>query len=297
MDESSDLLNQAALAALFDHVWKLGDDDRLFALRERLNVRFGLHTNAATTGLVGIANPLNAKDRASCREVGALDVLHQPVERDVGVVDQRDRRGNHLTKVVRRDVRRHADSDSRGAVHEQVWVARRHHRRLLRAAVVVRYEIDGVHVEIAQHLGRQTRHSRLGVPHRRGWIVIYGAEVALAVDEWVAHREVLRPTYERVVDRGVAVWVEVAHHLADDAGALGVAAGRAEAQLRHPVKDTAMYRLEPIADVRQRTANDHRHRVVEIRGLHLVFERAWLEAITQHICGSHLVVLSGPCGH
>ena len=26
-------------------------------------------------------------------------------------------------------------------------------------------------------------------------------------------------------------------------------------------------------------------------------ERAWLEAVTQYVCGSHLVVLSGPCGH
>ena len=182
VDERRDLLNQAALAALFDHVRQFGYDDRLFALRQRLNVRLGLHADAATAGLVGVADPLNAKNCAAGREIGAFDVLHQAVERDVGVVDQRDRRGDHLTKVVRRNVRRHADSDSRGAVDEQVRVARRHHRWLLRAAVVVGYEVDRVHVEVAQHLGRQARHSRLGVPHSGGRVVVDRAEVPLAVD-------------------------------------------------------------------------------------------------------------------
>ena len=58
-----------------------------------------------------------------------------------------------------------------------------------------------------------------------------------------------------------------------------------------------MYRLEAVTHVGERAADDHRHRVVEVGGLHLVFERAWLEAVTQYICGSHLVFLSGPCGH
>ena len=220
MDERRDLLNQAALAALLDHVRQLGDDDRLFALRQRLNVRLRLNAHAPTAGLVGVADPLNAKDRAAGREIRARNVLHQAVKRDVGIVDQRDRRGDHFAKVVRRNIRRHAYGDSRGAVDEQIWIARRHHGRLLSAAVVVGYEINRVHVEIAQHLGRQARHSRLRVPHRCGRVVVDGAEVALTVDERIAHREVLSHAHQRVVDRRVAVRVEVAHHFADNAGAL-----------------------------------------------------------------------------
>ena len=37
-DELGDLRDQAVVAALLDHVRELGDDDRLLALRERLDV-------------------------------------------------------------------------------------------------------------------------------------------------------------------------------------------------------------------------------------------------------------------
>ena len=67
--------------------------------------------------------------------------------------------------------------------------------------VVVRLEVDGVGVDVAQHLRRDA--ARAGTPcsasrpagRRRR------AEVALPVDERVAQRERLRHAHERVVDR------------------------------------------------------------------------------------------------
>src|SRR3546814_8707542 len=54
-------------------------------------------------------------------------------------------------------------------------------------------------------------------------------EVAVAVDQGVAQREVLRHADEGVVDAAVAVGVVLAHHLAGDAGALHVRpVGRSE---------------------------------------------------------------------
>ncbi len=150
------------------------------------------------------------------REVGALDVAHQALGVDRRVVDERDRRVDHLAQVVRRDVRRHADRDPRGAVDQQVREARRKDQRFAARAVVVGREVDRVHVEVAQHLGRDPREAGLGVAHGGSRVVVDGAEVALAVDELVAHRELLRHADERVVDRGVAVGVILAHHLADD---------------------------------------------------------------------------------
>ena len=75
-----------------------------------------------------------------------------------------------------------------------------------------------------------------------------------------------------IVNRAVAVRVVVSHHLADDLGALAVRPVRCQAHLTHPVKDPAMHRLQAVADVRQRTADDHAHRVIEIRPAHLVFD-------------------------
>ena len=279
-----DLFDQAARAALLDHEGQLGDDDRLLALLERLDVgaRLDAHTTAA--GLVGVFDAGAAEDDPAGREVRALDVAHQALDLHVRIVDVGDRRVDHLAQVVRRDVRRHANGDAGGAVDEQVGEACGEDKRFAARAVVVGREVDRVHVEIAQHLRGDAGEAGLGVAHRGRRIVVDRAEVALAVDQLVAHREVLRHPHERVVDRGVAVRVIVAHHLADDLGALGVGASRPEAQLVHRVEHAAMDRLQAVAHIWQRAPDDHRHRVVEVRGAHLLLERAGFDvAAADHI--------------
>ena len=64
---------------------------------------------------------------------------------------------------MRRDVRRHPDRDPRPAVDQQVRDPGRQYGRLLGTAVVVRPEIDGVLVDVRQHLHRQRREPAFGV--------------------------------------------------------------------------------------------------------------------------------------
>ena len=71
---------------------------------------------------------------------------------------------------------------------------------------------------------RELAHPALGVTHGRRRIAVDRAEVALTVDEHVAHREVLGHADERVVDRAVAVRVVLTDDVADDARALEVRA-------------------------------------------------------------------------
>ena len=108
------------------------------------------------------------------------------------------------------------------AVDEQVREPRRQHGRLHPGAVVVLDEVDRVLVDVGEDLRRDGGHARLGVAHGRGRVAVDRAEVALAVDERVAQREVLRHAHEGVVDRLVAVGVVLAHHVADDRGALAI---------------------------------------------------------------------------
>src|SRR4029079_8590932 len=103
-------------------------------------------------------------------------------------------------------------------------------------------------------------------------------EVALPVDEWVAHRERLREPYQRVVDRDVAVRVVRPHHVADDPRALETRPVRLQAGLVHRVEDAAMHRLQPVTNVRQRSRDDDTHRVVEEARAHLLLELARLYA-------------------
>ena len=198
--------------------------------------------------------------------------FHQLGDRDLRVVDQRHAGVDDLAQVVRRDVGGHAHRDARRAVHQQVRHPRRQHRRLGLGLVVVRREVDRFLVDVREQLVREPRHADLGVAHRRRGVAVDRAEVALAVDQQVAHRERLRHADDRVVDRRVAVRVVLADHVADHAGRLLVGLVPLVAELAHRVQHAAVHRLQAVADIGQGASHDHAHRVIEVRLLHLVFE-------------------------
>ena len=265
-----DALEQPRLVHL---VRQLGDDDGFAAVVvDLLDLGPGTHQDAAATGRVGGVDLARAVDDAGGREVRAGHQLHQLGDRDLGPVDQRDAGVDHLGQVVRRYVGRHADGDTRGAVDQQVRHPGRQHRRLRLGFVVVRDEIDRFLVDVGQQLRGEARHAHLGVAHRGRGVAVHRAEVALSVDEQVAHRERLRHAHDGVVHRRVAVRVVLADHVADDARRLLVGLVPVVAELAHRVQHAAMHGLQAVADVGQRAPHDHAHRVIEVRPLHLVFE-------------------------
>src|SRR5690625_980963 len=77
------------------------------------------YPDAAAAGLESFPDAFAADDAAG-REVRTLDVLHQPVQVDVGVVDHRDQATDDLAQVVRRDVGGHADRDAGSTVDDHV---------------------------------------------------------------------------------------------------------------------------------------------------------------------------------
>jgi hypothetical protein len=81
-------------------------------------------------------------------------------------------------------------------------------------------EVHGAAVDLAQQQFGDRRQAALGVAHRRGAVAVARAEVALAVDQRIAQREVLRHAHHGVIDAGVAVRVIFADHVADHARAL-----------------------------------------------------------------------------
>ncbi len=182
-----------------------------------------------------------------------------------------------FTHVVRRDVRGHADRDAGRPVDEQVREARRQYGGLLRLAVIVRHKIDGVFVDVAHEFHRERGHAAFGVTHGGGRVVAGGAEVALAVHEQVAHRPILRHAHQGVVDRGIAVRVVLAHHVAHDARALVVAA--VGAAVVHRIDHAAVHRLHAVAHVGQRAFHNHGKRVRKIRLAHLFLQVDGLHAV------------------
>ena len=191
---------------LVDLVRQLGDDDRLAAaIVDLLELRARADRQASAAGLVGGGDFLRAVDDAGGRKIRPRHVLHQAGQRKRRIVDQRQAGVDDLGQIVRRDVGGHADRDTRGAVDQQVRHARRQDRRLVLGLVVVGYEVDRFLVDVGQQLVREPRHAHFGVAHGRRRIAVHRAEVALAVDQQVAHRERLRHAHDGVVDRHIAV--------------------------------------------------------------------------------------------
>ena len=199
-----------------------------------------------------MANVLGGLDQdAAGREIGAGNVGAQRLDSASRLVDQMQQGRAQLAGIVRRDAGRHADGDAGGAIRQQVGKARGQDDRLAVFAVIGCAEIDSILVDAVEHRLRHRREPAFGVAHRRGVIAVDIAEIALAVDQRIALREILGEPHQRVIDRELAMRMKLADHVADDAGAFFVAGGGIEPQLLHRVQDAAMHRLQPIAHIGQ----------------------------------------------
>ena len=255
-----------------DLVRNFGDDDVFAVLADFLDGGLGAHHEAAAAGFVGGFDAFAAGDVRAGRKIRTGHDLHDFFQRRVRLVDQNDRGVHDFAQIVRRNVRGHADGDAAGAVHQQIRNARRQDERLFARLVKVGNEIDGFFFEVGENVFADFRETRFGVPHGRRRIAVDGTEISLAVDQRVTHVEVLRQADERGIDDGFAVRVVVAGGVAADLGAFAVAAIRREAEVVHGHEDAALHGLEAVAHVGQRARDDHAHRVVEIRLLHLGFD-------------------------
>ena len=260
--------------ALVDLIRKLGHDDADAVVSPRLGLGAGAHDDAAAAGGIGRADAAAADDDAPRREVRARDVLHKIAERGVRIFEHAHAGVDDLGEVVRRDIRRHADGDARAAVDEQVREAARQHARLAAGLVKVRVPVHGVLVDVAQHFVGDLRQARLGVSVGGRGVAVDRAEVAVTVDEHIAHGEILRQTHHRVIHGRVAVRMIPAEHVADAGGGFFEGLVRGQVVLVHGVEDAPVHGLETVAHIRQRTSDDDGHGILDVRGLHLMDELA-----------------------
>ena len=135
---------------LVDLVGDLVNDQRLAILAQLFDHDLGAHDDGAAAGCVSGADARAPENRPAGREVGPRNMLQQFLERDVWLVHQGEKAVDHLAKIVRRDVGRHADRDAACAIDKQIGKARRQDDRLEFLVIVVRLEIDGILVEVVE---------------------------------------------------------------------------------------------------------------------------------------------------
>ena len=244
---------------------ELGDHHLPLVAREFLDLVARTHAQRTLPALVGGTDVGRRRDQlAAAREIRSGKVLHQLVGRELGIADLRDAGGGDFAQIVRRQVAGHADGDARGAVQERERQPGRQHLRLLERAVVIVLEIDGAHANFGEQQFGDRREPDFRVAHRRRGVSVERAEVALPVHQRVTHGEVLRQAHHRVVNRGVAVRVQLAEHVADDARRLhGLRVGLLPG-LPHAVEDALLHRLLAVVHHRNRAVLDRHDRVGEV---------------------------------
>ena len=254
------------------HVRQLGDHDGLLAGRDMLDMRGGARGERTTAGGVGFTDAVAADDRAAGGPVGAGHVTHQLFQGGVRMRHEELGGVYHLAQIVGGQVRGHAHGDARAAVDQQIWDGGRQHGRFLELVVIVRREVDGILIDIRVHAESRRAKPGLGVTGGRR-AVIQRAEVAVAVYQRQTHRERLCQTHHGLVDRGITVRVELAHHLAHHAGGLHIRAVGSQVHLAHLVDDAALHRLQAIARIGQCACVNHRIRILEEGLAHLLVQR------------------------
>ena len=236
-----------------------------------LDLGLRAHDHAPAAGFVRLAHALITVDNTARRKIRRLDVTQQFGCLDLGIVDISAAGVDHFRKVMRRHIGRHTYRDTRRAVDQQQRHLGRQYRGLKDRLVEVGTEIDRILVDIGHHLVGDLHHAGLGITHGRRGIAVDRTKVTLSVDEPVAQAPLLGHTHHRIVNRQVAVRVELTEHVADDTGRLTVRLVRVEVQLvAHVIENPAVHGFESVPHVRQCTGDDHRHRIVDVGGFHLL---------------------------
>ena len=255
-----------------DHERQLRHHNRLLARRHILDMCRRTGDERATAGLVRLPDAVTADDDAAARPVRPRHIAHELLKRGIGVAHQVFRCLDDLAQIVRGHIGRHTDGDAGRTVDQQVRDGRRQNRRFLELVVVIRGEINGVLVDVRVHAERCRRQPRLGVSRGRG-AVIKRAEITVPVHQRQTHRERLGETYHGFINRGIAVRVKLAHHLADHTGRFHVWPIRVQVHLPHLVDDAPLHGLQTVTGVREGTRVNHRVRVFEEGLAHLVLQR------------------------
>ena len=286
------LLDPARLAQL---VRQLGDHHRAAAVAALaglylLDVGHAPHRDAAAAAEIGVAHAAAHQHFAAGGEVGPGHQLQQLLVGEIRSADQGDQGVDDLAEVMGGDAGGHAHRNAAAAVEQQEGQLGRQHGGFLLGAVEVGGEVNGVVADFLQQPAvGDRRQAGFRVAHRRRWVVVHRAEVAVAIQQRVTAGEGLHQPYQGVVDRLVAVGVVLAEHVAYHASALAVRAVRGEPQLVHGVEDPPLHRFEAVAHIRQRPSHDHAHRVFEVRALHLLMQGDRLHPqVVRLVCSSLL---------
>ena len=218
-----------------------------------------LGTKPETTpaGGIGFNEALARLNTDTARgEVWPLDRVEERFRSCTGCFDQVDRGVDQLKGIVRRNAGRHADRDARCTISKQVGKSCGENRGFLPLSVIGVAEVDGIFIDSFEQKFGRFGQSAFRIPHSGSVIAIDVSEISLPIDQRDPDRKVLHQAHERIIDRLVAMGMEITHNVANDFRGLLVATVRREAHRAHAVKDAPVNRFQAIPHIGKRPRRD-----------------------------------------
>ena len=189
-------------------------NDYLIVKRSCFNLCLGTHDNASASRLVGTSDAFRSHDIATCGEVRTFDVLHQPVQIDVRIVNIGNSSIDDLTDVMRRDIGCHTNGNTRSTIDEERRNARGQNTGLGARVVVVRHHIHRLLLDVLHHHFSHDGELCLRITHGSRTVAVHRTEVTLTNDEGIAHCPRLGHTYQCTIYRAVAVGMVFSEYFA-----------------------------------------------------------------------------------
>ena len=116
------------------------------------------------------------------------------------------------------------------------------------------------------------KQSGLAATGRSSGAHIEAAVVALAINQRITHVEILRHPDDGVISRIIAMRVIFTDDITDDSRRLHIGSVEGVVQNIHGEQNSTMHGLQAVAHIRQSTANNDTHGIVEVGLPEFIFD-------------------------
>ena len=249
-----------------DHgIWDLCDHQLLAAALQLFYFHPSTDTELACSGFIDLYKVVLIYYDTTCRKIRALEITHQPTGADIIILHVCLHSIHHFAQVMRRDAGSHTNGYSICSVYKEVWNTHWKYYRLLLCFIKVRHKVHNVLIKVFQkNLLGQLLQAGLCVSHGCGSVAFNRTKISMSVHQCTTLFKFLRHDYKRIINGAITVGMIFTHGISYNTGTFTVRAVVADAQLIHIVKGTALYRLQSVTYIRQRSGNDNAHGVIDI---------------------------------
>ena len=193
LDKVSDLFDETRL---IHQIRQFRHNDPVLAVLHRLDIGDGADADLPAAAAVRFRDTGFSEDHGAGGEIRSLHQFQKILQRSLLirdlVIDDLHHCRDHFTEIVWRNIGRHTDSDSGGAVDQKIRETAGKHGGLFFCLIKVRHKFDGVLVDVGQHLHGDLRKPCLCITHRGSAVAVHGTEVAVSVHQRITKAPLLR---------------------------------------------------------------------------------------------------------